>query len=189
MHHIQKVSTYFIWLFNLLLIVIPVLALSYWVLLDWEPFRYLTLQGLFSDNPIITPEGPVKLSHLKLTPLSLSIGILGSLLYSLPIFLGVLVLKHLFQNYKKGVIFSPKNVKNYKYLGWILFLDALFVKPIGNMLLILAATLSNAPGHRYISISFGTPSLESIFYGLLIIVISWIMAEGYKLQEEQNLTI
>ena len=57
------------------------------------------------------------------------------------------------------------------------------------MLIILMATLSNPPGHRYISLNFGTPNLEVLFWGMLVIVISWIMAEGYKLQKDQDLTI
>ena len=55
--------------------------------------------------------------------------------------------------------------------------------------MILMATLSNPPGHRYISLNFGTPNLEVLFWGMLVIVISWIMAEGYKLQKDQDLTI
>ena len=189
MGHIQKVSSYLLWVFNIMLIMIPLLAISYWGLIEWAPFKQFIAQGLIIDKPIETPEGLVNISNLKLTPLSRGIGIFGSLFCSVPLFLGIVILKRLFQNYKKGNIFSFENVQNYKYLGWLLFLDALFVKPISNMMMVLAATLSNPTGHRYISVSFGTPNLEDLFWGVLVIVISWVMAEGYKLQEDQSLTV
>ncbi len=188
MPHIQKVSSYLIWMFNVLLIALPLWIIAIWILVEWEPFKNLIAQG-FISKPIETPEGIINLAHLKLTPLSWSIGIFGDFVILVPILLGLLVLKHLFQNYRDGNIFSLENAQKYKYLGWLFFLNGLFIIPISNMLMILTATLSNPPGHRYISLSFGTPNLEVLFFGMLVIVISWIMAEGYKLQEDQSLTI
>ncbi|OJW53390.1 MAG: hypothetical protein BGO67_01420 [Alphaproteobacteria bacterium 41-28] len=188
MHPIQKVSSYLIWIFNVLLIAFPLWIVSIWILVKWAPFKNLIAQG-FISTPIQTPEGLINLAHLKLTPLSWSIGIFGAFVSIVPLFLGLLVLKHLFQNYRDGNIFSLENAQKYKYLGWLFLLDGLLAKPICDMLLILSATLSNPTGHRYISINFGTPNLEVLFSGVLVIVISWVMAEGYKLQEDQSLTI
>ncbi|HUX80632.1 MAG TPA: DUF2975 domain-containing protein [Alphaproteobacteria bacterium] len=188
MHSIQKVSAYLIWIFNILLIAIPFWIITIWVLIEWTPFKTLLAQG-FISKPIETPEGIVNLANLKFTTLSWSIGLASALIGFIPIFLGIFVLKHLFLNYQKGNIFSLKNAQQYKYLGWLFFLDGMLVKPLCNMLQILSATLSNPPGHRYLSLNFGTPNLEVLFCGLLIIVISWVMAEGYKLQEDQSLTI
>jgi len=188
MHPIQKVSSYLIWIFNVLLVALPLWTLGHWILLVWAPYKTLTSQD-FVSTTIQTPEGIVNLAHLKLTPLSWSIGIFGSILGIIPLFLGLLVLKHLFQNYREGNIFSLENAQKYKYLGWLFFLNGLVVIPISSMLMILTATLSNPPGHRYISLSFGTPNLEVLFSGMLVIVISWVMAEGYKLKEDQSLTI
>jgi hypothetical protein len=188
MHNIQKVSSYLIWIFNALLIIFPLCLIAQWTLFDWAPYKKLVAQD-FISNTIKTPEGFVDLTKINFTPLSWSIGFLGGFVNFVPLFLGLLVLKHLFQNYRKGNIFSCENVQKYKYLGWLFFLDGLVAKPICDMLLTLSATLSNPPGHRYISINFGTPNLEVLFCGFLVILISWIMAEGYKLLEDQSLTI
>ena len=56
--------------------------------------------------------------------------------------------------------------------------------------MVWVATLSNPPGHRYISIGIDLNlSLEHIAFGALLILISWIMKEAYTLQSEQELTI
>ena len=188
MQQIQKVSSYLIWALNALLLTIPLLLLAQFTLIQWAPVKDLVEKG-FILKPIETPEGLVSFINLTFTPLSWSIGFVGAILGVTPFFLGLLILKHLFQNYRKGHIFSSENVQKYKYLGWLCFLDGLLVKPISDMLMILMATLSNPPGHRYISLNFGTPNLEVLFWGMLVIVISWIMAEGYKLQKDQDLTI
>ena len=188
MQRIQTISSYLIWVFTFLLIALPLWALFQWVFIEWQPIQNLMLQGFISKS-IETPEGLVNLAQLKFTPLSWSIGLCGIIIGSAPVFLGLLIIRKLFQNYHRSHIFSLENAQKYKYLTWLFFLDALFIKPISNMLMILSATLSNPPGHRYISLSFGTPNLEVLFYGMLAIIISWIMVEGYKLQEEKNLTI
>jgi len=190
MHNIQKVSSFITLILNLMLIIIPLVIIAQWSLIDWEPFRKLIApsQSIVFE-PITTPEGVVNFIDLKLTPLSRCIGVLGTVISQLPFFVGILILKNLFQNYKKGQIFSLQNAKDYQYLGGLFFLYGILAKPIGEMLMILTATLSNPPGHRYISLAFGTPNLEVLFCGLLIVVISWVMIEAYKLQDDQKLTI
>lgn len=188
MNKIQKVSSYLIHVFNIILIGYPILFTLQWVFKDWALVQNALLAGLFT-NEIQTPEGLVHLSSLNFTPLSWGIGYAAGIIGFIPLFLGLIILKRLFQNYTFGSIFSLENVKKYQYLGWLFFLNALFITPLSDMLMVLSATLSNPPGHRYLSITFGTPNLEDILYGLLIIVISWVMAEGYKIKEEQNLTI
>jgi hypothetical protein len=185
MTRIQKVSTYLIAAFNLLLITLPLFALIFWLFMDYGPINKAVSEGLFL-NPVSTPEGVVNLSTIKWTPLPRFLGLTANLVGLLPILLGLLVLKPVFRNYTKGEIFNAYNARHYKYLGWLFFLDAIITKPLSDMLMILAVTLMNPPGHRFISVSFGTVNIEALFCGLLILVISWVMLEGYKLQEEQK---
>lgn len=188
MKKIQTVSTYLITIFNVILWGYPIFFTLQWALRDWAPMKYLLERGFFT-NDIVTPEGPVKLLSLVFTPLSWSIGYTAEIIGFMPLFLTLLLLKRIFQNYRRGIIFSLENAKNYKYIGWLFFLSALVIGPLSNMMMVLSATLSNPPGHRYITVYFGTPNVEDIICGLLVIVISWIMAESYKLKEDQTLTI
>jgi hypothetical protein len=188
MQRIQKVSTYLIWVFNFLLIAYPLLIASRWFLIDWVPFKSLVREGLFF-TPIDSPEGSINLANVAFTPLTKMVWLVGSLIGFAPLFLGLLILKKLFTNYKMGIIFSLQNAEKYKHIGGLFLIDAFLTGPLSQMLNVLAVTLSNPPGHRYITLTFGTPNIETIFCGILILCISWIMAEGYKLQEEQSLTI
>jgi hypothetical protein len=188
MYRIQKVSSYLLVIFNILLIALPLFDLSLWLFIEYAPIKEAISEGLFFD-PVRTPEGVINLSLIKWNPLSKFIGLMASLLGMLPIFLGLYVLKPVFRNYRKGEIFNVYNARHYKYLGWLFFLDAVISQPLSDMLMVLAVTLTNPPGHRYITIGFGTPNIAALFCGVLVIVISWVMVEGYKLQEEQKLIV
>jgi hypothetical protein len=189
MDKIKQLSSFLIKIFNLLLVIIPVWIAMQWVFIDWFPFiKGLVAEGILG-SPIQTPEGAINLSQTKLNLLSRIVGLIGSTIGSLPLFLGLLILKGLFKNYQRGAIFVAENAQKYKYLGWLFFLEGLLIKSLSDMLVVLAVTLSNPPGHRFLTIGFGTPNLEDLFCGLLVIVISWIMAEGHKIQEDQQFTI
>lgn len=179
MPQIEKMSTFVLIILKFLLALIPLQLI-------------LTASGLLKNldvfsYPIITPEGLVFLNQLPL--LSRTVCCLGKMIGVLPLFIGIIILLKLFKNYKQGEIFSLQNIKWYRYLGWLFFLDGFITQPLNNLLMIGGATLLNPPGHRYISLTFGTFNLEALFCGLLVLVISWIMAEGYRLQEDQKLIV
>lgn len=188
MDRIQKVSSYLLIMFNFLLIALPLFILSLWLFMETAPLKEAISEGLFFES-VRTPEGVVNLSLVKWDSLTKVIGFMASFVGLLPILLGLLVLKPIFRNYKKGEIFNIFNARHYTYLGWLFFLDALLAKPLSGMLMVLAVTLTYPPGHRWIQIGYGTPTLGVLFCGVLVIVISWVMVEGYKLQEEQKLVV
>ncbi len=188
MDKIKKVSSYLIAVFNFLLISIPVFYTLRWTAGDWKVVQFLKECDFLKYN-VETPEGMVDLTTQTFTPLSWAIGYGAGILGFIPLLLGLLALKRLFKNYKKNSIFSYENAKEYRLLGWLFFFNAVFFKPLSNTMLVLSATLSNPPGHRYISLNFGTPNLEDLLCAFIILVISWVMAEGYKLKEDQSLTI
>jgi hypothetical protein len=188
MNRIKTISAYMCTFLNILLIALPILTILQWLLLDWVPFKKLVLDGFFC-NPIQTHEGPVNIATIPLTILTKSIGVLTSVLCSVPAWLGLLFLRTAFTNYKNGRIFVYENAKAYQRIGWLFFMNALLFNFIFQLGMTFVATFSNPPGHRYISCSFGTPNLESIFCGVILIIISWVMIEGHRLQSEQELTI
>lgn len=146
------------------------------------------MQNLFQQF-VRTPEGFINLNTIQWTAMTKAIRALGDVIGILPFFLSLFSLRRIFNNYYQNQIFNTDNTRQYRYLGSLFFLDALIAKPMSNMLLVLATTLSNAPGHRYISVSFGTPNLKALFCGVLLIFISWVMLRASKLEEEQTLTI
>jgi hypothetical protein len=188
MDRIQKVSSYLLVIFNILLVVLPLSLFILWMFMDYGPIKEAIESGVFFE-PVHAPRGIVNLAKLPWDPLTKFIGFMGNLVGILPILLGLIILKSIFRNYRKGEIFNIINARQYKYLGYLFFLDALITSPLSNMLKILAVTLTYPTGPRTIVIGFGTPTFESLFCGILVIVISWVMVEGYKLQEDQKFII
>jgi hypothetical protein len=105
-------------------------------------------------------------------------------------FLGIIyLLSKVFHRYEIGEIFTINNAKYYYKIGIILFLDALLFQPISGALWVVAATISNPVGHRYIEIGIGMPNIMALLIGLLVIFISWVMIEGSRIHDEQQLII
>jgi len=50
-------------------------------------------------------------------------------------------------------------------------------------------TWRNPPGHRFASITLIQTNIGVILVALMVILISWIMLEGCKIREEQQLTV
>jgi hypothetical protein len=84
---------------------------------------------------------------------------------------GIVVLNRLFMLYEINRFFAADNVRYIKILGLVVAGDGL----IQTILELLA--------------SHGTLCLNEMFFGGLIILIAWIMDEGRKIQEEQELTV
>jgi hypothetical protein len=191
MKKIQKISAYLLMCFNILLIATPLLIITQWLFIDaktMDSYAAINFFGLL-EKTILTPEGYINLSTVTWGPLEKFLAFSSDMLGILPFMFSLLVLKIIFKNYEKGEIFSTINALHYKKLGWLFLLDALIVKSLSNTLMVLAVTLTHPHGHRYINIHYGTPSLKALFLGILLIVVSWVMLEASKLQDEQQYTI
>ncbi|MBA4118524.1 MAG: hypothetical protein C0514_06500 [Candidatus Puniceispirillum sp.] len=191
MNKIQRVSRYFVTLFSFLAVALPLFLGIQWVLIDAQTgFLPEAMRALgMLERSVTTPEGAVA---LKTIPWTMSLKLLGlgaDLVGALPLFISFFLLRTLFTHYVDGEIFSPRNAQLYKKLGLLYVMDALLMTPLSQTLLILTATATNAPGHRYVSVSFGTPNLSSLFYGMLVILVSWIMYEASQMKREQDLTV
>lgn len=83
---------------------------------------------------------------------------------------GVMLLR-LFWLYGRGILFSAKNVVCIRFFGWLLMINWFIDLEI------------QAEFRDY------GLSTTTLFVGLLIIFVAWIMDEGRKIQEEQELTV
>jgi hypothetical protein len=81
------------------------------------------------------------------------------------------VMLRLFGLYGRGILFSAKNVSCIRFLGWWLIISWVIDYQMQGFLQDMQ--LSSTPA----------------FVGFLIIFIAWIMDEGRKIQEEQELTV
>jgi hypothetical protein len=82
-----------------------------------------------------------------------------------------LALYHLFRLYERGILFSAKNVRDIRFLGYYLICDWLVIYELESL------------SHK-MDLSF-----NQVYIGLMVIFVAWVMDEGRKIQEEQDLTV
>lgn len=189
--NIKNISSFMLIIFNLLLIIVPIFYIIMWLFVDLK-FVGETYNIGFDwpiNRMVETPKGYVNLNSIIWSNASKSLACSADLISILPFLISLILLKTIFQRYKTDEIFSINNATSYKRLGITFLLNGLVATPISNALMILAVTLSNPKGQRYLSIAFGTPNFMHIFYGIIIIVVSKVMLEASKMYKEQEFTI
>jgi len=111
-------------------------------------------------------------------------------------------LVNLFHLYEKGIIFAAKTIRCLKFLG-VLCLTGWLFRCVSDLLLKLYPLPSPPPHilppvtivtHSYrvgfFSFDFGTGiDFGLLLTGVVIVLVAWIMDEGRKIQEEQELTV
>jgi hypothetical protein len=114
----------------------------------------------------------VSQGHIYNSPADMPVNILALWLVKEGLGWAALVaLYALFSLYSRGILFSARNVLYIRFLGYYLLLTFLLDYQIQAAMHDMA--LSTTP----------------LFVGLLIIFVAWIMDEGRKIQEEQELTV
>jgi hypothetical protein len=123
-----------------------------------------------------------------LAPMTKILGFLVSLIPNIFSVLALYYLARLFKLFEGLEFFSQNSVSLLRKIGFAL-LGGQLIYPIYTALISLTVTISNPPGERMIATAFGTAELSWTALALVIILASWIMDEGRKLQEEQEATI
>ena len=187
---VQKISRKFLFIFRSLLIIIPILVILQWFFIDMPFVKSWVKLGFGFFDPIkLGGLDPVQIADHMFSWPEKWIGFIGTIIGLSPYFLAFFVLNCIFKNYCSNNIFTLENAKYYQRLGYIFFFNSLIANPLCQALLTAAATLSNPPGQKQISITVGMINLESLFCGAIIIIIARVMYMGNKLQEEQRLVI
>lgn len=192
MNKIRKVSQIFRIFFQIAFILIPCLVAISWLNapynMDWNWLAHasVTKQSGFAFSPM-----PANVKVLILHPLSAMTKFYGFLITLIPTAIQLAMLYFLiklFKLYELGEIFSSKNVKCIRYIGYSMLIGQA-LNPVYEGLLSLAMTWHNPHGHRIAIISLSGANIAILITAFLIILISWIMAEGSKLHEEQTYTV
>ncbi len=171
---IQQISGKFRLLFNLILFLIPISILLYWFNFENLP------DGFKSDLPVSAKQ------TLSLTTIWL--GILISFIPASVAIIGTLTLKELFKLYEGAIFFSAKNVRCFRKLGYVL-ISWVFTNMLFITLLSVLISLNNPPGERMIVVGFGAADIATLIMGAIVLVVSWIMNEASRLEEEQAYTV
>lgn len=195
MNKIKNVSLFFRLVFQIIFIALPVLLIISWV---YAPDELVLLVGFIKLNAIpatysgmhtYTAQGLPEKAILH----TLSIGekSLGCLVSAIPMMIKMFLLYcliKLFKLYENGDIFSINHVKYIRNIGYALLIGQL-IEPFYQFAMGFVLTMHNPPHHRFAAITLDQTNIGILLTALLVILISWIMAEGCNLREEQQLTI
>ncbi|HXA48095.1 MAG TPA: DUF2975 domain-containing protein [Burkholderiaceae bacterium] len=97
-------------------------------------------------------------------------------------------LARLFSLYRHGQIFTAQVVQTIRQLGFAIIV-AQFSDLIFQLLCSIVLTWHNGVGHRQVTVGFSFTHCELLFFAAIVILSSWVMDEGRRLQAEQDLTI
>lgn len=192
MNKIKRVSQFFRLLILVIMVLVPLSQALFWIQAP-EPLRighYLAGLGpTLKGNGITINYIPQTLQILHpFTPTDRMNGFLISLIPTLMMMLICFYLQALFKLYQTGTIFSFENVRLIKKLGVTLAVSQL-AQPFYQFLLSMALTWDNPIHERYGYIQMTQTNIAILLVGIIMVLISWIMAEGHKLQEEQEYTV
>ncbi len=196
MNKIKKVSLFFKIVFQIIFIALPVLSIISWI---YAPDELVLLAGFvklnaipsnYSGMHVFTAQGIPEKAILH--TLTAGEKILGFLASTLPMMVQMFILYFLiklFDLYEKGEIFSIQHVRYIRNIGYALLVGQLIIEPIYQFATGVILTIHNPPKHSFASITLDQTNIGILLMAFLLILISWIVVEGCKLREEQQLTI
>lgn len=188
MNKIQSLSTHLLTISRVLIWFLPAFAIFKWISIDTLLANNSWLQSVILQD-YLSSEGAINLTTVNWSISTKLLAMLANLVALCPILIGIYALIKVFKSYQAGEIFNELNAKYYRLMGWMFIADSLIAKPLSEGLMTMAVSLNNAPGHRYISLSFGSPNIEALFCGMVLIVISWVMLEATRYYNEQKYTV
>lgn len=181
MNKISRISRCFRIFFLFLFIALPIMQIIGWI--------YAPASLSFFQHAVVFEVVPKPYQVLHV--LSVTERIEGFLISMIPTGIDLSILYFLiklFGLYEKEEIFSLVNVSYIKKIAYALLIGQV-VNPIYYGLMGLALTWHNPPGHRFASIVWDQTNASILIVAFLTILIAWIMAEGARMREEQQLTI
>jgi len=153
------------------MLVIPALVAAIFLHPDTTQFLMFRLDHLGADlNGTIPLQFRVGALLCEVVPLGATVWAMWSL-------------RQLFASYAQGRVFSPEPLRHLNNVATALFLgvitDFAMQAPISYLL-----SLHNPPGHREISLSFGTSDAAWLFIAGTVLVIARVMGEARRVADE-----
>lgn len=182
MSNIQKQSRRVRMLCQSLFVLTPIMVCYFWLTVE-TPYDFISATGIF----YLTYD----IGYFTMLPLTMTTRIVAaftSLLMSSILMYALMVLIRLFRNYERGEIFSLENAMSYQKLGYSLFYWVLGSVIYGSLMSVILS-FNNPPGERIFEISFVGMDFLTLILGIIILIISWVMKEGYILADEHSQTI
>lgn len=134
---------------------------------------------------------PLAYQHFVMNTFDINTRVAGFFLSGIPLGIKLIVLYFLiklFRLYEQHEFFSIKNVLYIRNAGYALLLLEV-IKPFTDFFLGFILTSGNPPGFRVATMTISDANVGVILTSMMIILSSWIVSEGCKLKDEQQLII
>lgn len=180
MNKIKRTSKLFRIIFLLLLITLPIVSAIGWAHAPEGWFYFLKFD--------VIPRGYQ--SHIFHT-LSPSEKLAGFMVSAIPMLVDMFILYtliQLFRIYEQGIIFSLEIVHKIRNIGYALLIGQL-INPFYELAIGYVLTINNPPGKGFLAVTLDQTNLGLMLTALLVLLISWIMTEGCRLSDEQQLIV
>ncbi len=102
--------------------------------------------------------------------------------------MGAISLRELFKLYERAIVFSERNVNCFRRLGYTL-ISWVFANLIFVVLISVVLTFNNLPGERVVVAQFGSSDVVTLIIGAIVLLVSWVMEEASRLENEQAHTV
>lgn len=89
----------------------------------------------------------------------------------------------LFGQYRQGLVFSAAALTHLQRFAWALVALAV-VQPLARVLMSVAISLDNPPGHRHLVVSFSSNDFALLLLGLVFVAIARVMVEAAQAAAE-----
>lgn len=165
---IERVSRHLKAVCTATLVGLPILIVVLWLTLDLESLGH-QVPAVYAYGPLTPTERAVAIA-LTVAPLSVAL-------------FAVWNLRRLFSLYATGRIFTRENVRCFRNMGWALIV-IVPVEVVYRAALSVALSMDNPPGERFFAIELSSNNLGILLIGAVVLVVSWVMAEAVRVQEE-----
>ena len=154
------------------MVVIPLVCLISPVLLNFVTVNFILQPGqTMGPDPRYAPSNPptISMNTKMATALSAALYLMGAMMFY-----------RLLNLYERGVVFSPANVRLFRWLGILAFCKGL---------LTVVASSTSYGDFVFPMVLFSALRSTWVIGAIFAITLSFIMDEGCKLREEQELTV
>lgn len=183
MNNIRRVSKCMRYIFSLFFLLYPLSLIAFWIIAPQSLSVGSAQNGIHlsyipSGLPLIVPlDNETKL-------LGFAICLLPAVIYMYLLF----NLINLFALYEKAKIFAAECATYIRRIGYMLLLGQL-IHPLYQILISIAMTYKNPPSYHILHFNYTETNFGILLIGIIIILVSWVMSEGCRLQKEQEYTI
>ena len=101
---------------------------------------------------------------------------------------GLYFLRRAFSHFARGELFNPSNSQDLRMFSILLFIQALS-KPLHLALSSVLLSWNHPAGQKMLSLSLGTNELKTIALAAILLVMSELLVQGSKLENENKLFI